>query len=50
MPVASSAQVVHGVGPLLRGLVAKPVQDLRNLFWKGCLQLSTPLAPHQVMQ
>ena len=50
MPVAGSAQVVHGVGALLRGLVAKPVQDLRDLFWERRLQLPPPLAPHQVMQ
>ena len=50
MPVAGSAQVVHGVGALLRGLVAEPVQDLRDLLWEGRLQLPPPLAPHQVMQ
>ena len=50
MQLPSCAEVVHRVGALLRRLVPKPVQDLRNLLREGRLQLAPPLPPHQVMQ
>ena len=50
MPLPSCAQIVHGVGALLQGLVPEPVQDLRDLLGEGRLELPSPLPPHQVMQ
>ena len=50
MPLPSCAQVVHGVGALLQGLITEPVQDLRDLPGKRRLKLPPPMPPYQVMQ
>ena len=49
MGLPGGAHVVDGEGALLAGLVTKPLQHLRNLFWVGSLQLPPPLPPHQVV-